>query len=381
MLSLPDARSVPVYDNPLKHVHLQTYLKSMENISQQRTIGGSSIFGNGLLESSPFYLYYFNAIPNVSFIYTINGEKALAAFKKAYEKDIIRIYSREEIGDKEKEYKHDIALIIMPNECMVEFGDDYCEILHNGNAAAFIAEVTTLVRKHRIREKRKKFEINLISFGERGLKLKAMEFKRTQLDLSLYYEDDFKAIDEMIYKRLNTNDDKGIVLLHGLPGTGKTTYLRYLIGRLKKRVMFLAPSVAANLMQPDFISLLIDNPNTILVIEDAENIIMDRKSTGNSSVSNLLNLSDGLLADCMNVQIVCTFNSDLSQIDSALLRKGRLIAKYEFGKLSVPKAQQLSGKQGFNTSITQPMTIAEVMNQHEPSFEKKEIPIGFRARF
>ncbi|QHS61981.1 AAA family ATPase [Chitinophaga agri] len=379
-MSIPGARSVPVYDNPLKHVHLQTYLNSMDNILQQRVIGGDNIFGNGLLESRPFYLYYFNAIPNVSFVYTINGEKSLAAFKKAYEKDIVKIYTREEIGDKDREYKHDIALIVLNNETIIEFGDDYCEILHNGKSTAFVNEVTSLVKKYRTREKRKKFEINLITSGERGLTLKAMEFKRTKLDLSVYYEDDFRAIDQLIYKRLNTNDDKGIVLLHGVPGTGKTTYLRYLIGRLKKRVLFLSPSVAANLMQPDFIDLLIDNPNTILVIEDAENIIMDRKTTGNSSVSNLLNLSDGLLADCMNVQVICTFNSDLSQIDSALLRKGRLIAKYEFGKLSVNKAQQLSAKQGFETVVSQPMTIAEVMNQHEPSFEKKEIPIGFRAR-
>jgi hypothetical protein len=352
----------------------------MENILQQRVIGGDNIFGNGLLESKSFYLYYFNALPNVSFVYTINGEKSLAAFKKAFADRIVKIYSREEIGDKEREYKHDIALIVLNNESVIEFGDDYCEILHNGTSPEFVEEVTVLVRKYRTREKRKKYEINLITTGERGLRLKSMEFKRTKLDLSLYYEDDFIAIDQMIYKRLNTNDDKGIVLLHGLPGTGKTTYLRYLIGRLKKRVLFLSPAVAANIMSPDFIDLLIDNPNTILIIEDAENIIMDRKTTGNSSVSNLLNLSDGLLADCMNVQVVCTFNSDLSQIDSALMRKGRLIAKYEFGKLSVPKAQQLSGKQGFNTTISQPMTIAEVMNQHEPSFEKKEIPIGFRAR-
>jgi nucleoside-triphosphatase THEP1 len=352
----------------------------MENILQQRVIGGDNIFGNGLLESKSFYLYYFNALPNVSFIYTINGEKALAAFKTAFSDRIVTIYSREEIGDKDKEYKHDLALVVLNNESLIEFGEDYCEILHNGKSEDFIKEVTAVVRKNRTREKRKKFEINLLTTGERGLALKSMEFKRTKLDLSLYYEDDFRAVDQMIYKRLNTNDDKGIVLLHGLPGTGKTTYLRYLIGRLKKRVLFLSPAVAANIMQPDFIDLLIDNPNTILVIEDAENIIMDRKTTGNSSVSNLLNLSDGLLADCMNVQVVCTFNSDLSQIDGALMRKGRLIAKYEFGKLSVPKAQHLSGKQGFHTVIQQPMTIAEVMNQHEPSFEKKEIPIGFRAR-
>ncbi len=353
----------------------------MDNSIQKRMIGGDNIFDNGLMEGRALYLYSFNALPNINFIYSLNGEKSLEAFRKAFADRITKVYLREEIGDKDKEYKHDLALIVMNNESVIEFGDDYCEILHNGTSPEFITEVTTLVRKYRTREKRKKYEINLITTGDQGLKLRAMEFKRTKLDLSLFYEDDFREIDQLIYKRLNTNDDKGIVLLHGLPGTGKTTYLRYLIGRLKKRVMFLSPSVAGNIMSPDFIDLLISNPNTILIIEDAENIIMDRKTTGNSSVSNLLNLSDGLLADCLNVQIVCTFNSDLSQIDSALMRKGRLIAKYEFGKLSVPKAQQLSGKQGFDTVINRPMTIAEVMNQNEPSFERKEIPIGFRAQF
>ena len=57
----------------------------------------------------------------------------------------------------------------------------------------------------------------------------------------------------MIRTRLSQKNDKGIVLLHGLPGTGKTTYLRYLIGKIKKRVLFVSPSVAGNLMNPDFI--------------------------------------------------------------------------------------------------------------------------------
>src|SRR4029077_15124738 len=124
--------------------------------------------------------------------------------------------------------------------------------------------------------------------------------KRTKLDLGLFYEDDFKETDDMIRKRLSQKNDKGIVLLHGLPGTGKTTYLRYLVGKIKKRVLFLSPSVAGNLMNPDFIELLIDNPNTILIIEDAENIITDRRVTQSSAVSNLLNVSDGLLSDFLN---------------------------------------------------------------------------------
>jgi SpoVK/Ycf46/Vps4 family AAA+-type ATPase len=224
-------------------------------------------------------------------------------------------------------------------------------------------------------------EINLVVQERYGLDLRSMEIKRTKLDLDLYYEDEFKQVDEVIQQRLRNKEDKGIVLLHGLPGTGKTTYLRYLIGRIKKRVLFLSPTLAHSLMNPEFIELLVDNPNTVIVIEDAENIIMDRRTTGSSSVSNLLNISDGLLADFLNVQIICTFNSSLTLIDSALIRKGRLIAKYEFGKLGIEKAQALSNHLGFDTIIKKPMTVAEIANQHEKEQTESRVEIsGFHSR-
>ncbi|WP_262712475.1 AAA family ATPase [Arachidicoccus ginsenosidivorans] len=138
-----------------------------------------------------------------------------------------------------------------------------------------------------------------------------------------------------------------------------------MVGKIKKKVLFLSPSVAGNLMDPDFIELLVDNPNSVLIIEDAENIIMDRRFNSSSSVSNLLNISDGLMADFLNVQLICTFNSELAMIDSALIRKGRLIARYEFGKLNVAKAQRLSDHLGHDQTIKEPMTIAEVANPNE----------------
>jgi hypothetical protein len=55
-------------------------------------------------------------------------------------------------------------------------------------------------------------------------------------------------------------------------------------------------------------------------------------------------------------------------VDSALTRKGRLIAKYEFAELEVAKAQALSNKLGFTSNISSPMTLAAVYNQNETEF-------------
>ncbi|MEX6690242.1 AAA family ATPase [Danxiaibacter flavus] len=299
--------------------------------------------------------------------------------KKKYASLIRNEYVYRWYRRKKKGFEFDKILIVLNNQIILDIDEDYCEILHNGINTNFINDLVTLCNKFKEKQRREPLEINLIVQNRSSFDLKPMEIKRTKLDIDLYYEDDFKDVDDIIRKRLNKKQDKGIVLLHGLPGTGKTTYLRYLIGKIKKKILFLSPSVAGNLMNPEFMDLLIENPNCVIVIEDAENIIMDRKSNNSSSVSNLLNISDGLLSDFLNVQLVCTFNSSITLIDEALMRKGRLIARYEFGKLGVKKAQKLSDHLGFAKRITEPMTIAEITNPNERTYQPKQVEIiGFR---
>ena len=351
----------------------------MDNLFNQKVINTNNLFDDTFLDTKILYLYCFNGLPCLNFINNVDGEKAFAVFKEKFQHLISNVHQYKWYKREKKKYQFDKTVIILKNNCLLEFDDSYCEILHDGQQDAFIQELTDLVNQFKEKQRKQPQEINLIVKTGRGLDLKAMEIKKTKLALDLFYESDFAETDALIQKRLNAKNDKGIVLLHGLPGTGKTTYLRYLIGRIKKRVLFLSPTVADNLMDPEFVELLIDNPNTVLIIEDAENIIMDRRHSSSSSVSNLLNISDGLLADFLNVQLICTFNNSLTLVDSALMRKGRLIAKYEFGKLGVKKSQVLSNHFGNSTIINKPMTIAEIANQHEKDHQPQKIEVlGFR---
>lgn len=336
-------------------------------------------FRNRYLESKAFYFYLFNDTPSITLVNDIDITEALKYLQQNFHAQIKHIYTYNDYEHERNELKADMILIVMKGAILIELSMAYAEFLYPQNKSEQIERLVKSISIFKEKKKHRENEMNIIVNGEDGLILKTLDIKSNQLNIEYFYNDDFLQVHRDILARLKTPNDKGIVLLHGLPGTGKTTYLRYLIGEVDKRILFVSPSVAENLMDPTFIDLLIDNPNAILIIEDAENIIMDRKVNAVSSVSNLLNLSDGLLSDCLNVQIICTFNSNISTIDNALMRKGRLIARYEFGKLKIDKAQQLCDFLEREITVKREMTLAELMNANNTDYAGQNIrPIGFR---
>jgi len=208
--------------------------------------------------------------------------------------------------------------------------------------------------------------------------LKSFSVPKPILDIDLHYNDDFRPFHDYVLKCLQTPNETGLVLLHGIPGTGKTTYLRYLSFILNKKLIYVPPELASNLSSLNFVTFMIDFPNSILIIEDAENILVD-DGTRNFQVSSLLNVADGLLSDCLNLQIICTFNTDIRRIDKALLRKGRLIGLYEFKKLSLEKTRKLSKSLGFEDIPTTSSTLADIFNMSDPDFRfEKKNKLGFK---
>ena len=230
------------------------------------------------------------------------------------------------------------------------------------------------------RRKHEENNIALVIQTPRGYSTTSFELPKQKLDIQLNYGSKFKAVHEKIITRLNQKKGKGLVLLHGTPGTGKTHYLKHLASKIKdKRVLFIPPFLADFITSPEMTPFLIDNSNSVLFIEDAERVITDRQTGGANGVSNILNLTDGILSDILNIQVVATFNMDKAKIDSALLRKGRLIAEHKFDALPVEDANRLLEHLGKEPNATKPMTLTEIYNVEEEEFksEDKYSPIGF----
>jgi hypothetical protein len=196
---------------------------------------------------------------------------------------------------------------------------------------------------------------------QHGFQKQSFGVKKRNINLDDNYNEDFPDISKDIINKLNDRKKTGLVILHGEPGTGKTTYIRYLASKLKRDIIFISPDMVHHITSPEFIPFLMTNSNCILIIEDAEPALQTRVGDGRSgAVSNILNMTDGLLSDCLNISIVATFNTTTKDIDKALLRKGRLLHEYKFDKLEPNKAQALLNKIGKDATAKEPMSLAEI---------------------
>jgi ATPase family associated with various cellular activities (AAA) len=202
------------------------------------------------------------------------------------------------------------------------------------------------------------------------------------LDIDINYGTDFFQHHKNIIEKITKNSN-GLFLFHGSAGTGKTTYIKYLAKYFggKRMFIFIPTSFIDTLVSPNLIPILLEHPNSVLVLEDAEKAVVSREEGhGNESlVSSLLNIGDGILGSMLNLTIILTFNTGRDNIDKALLRKGRLHYEHEFGKLNVGDAQALVDKIGKNVKVTERMSLAEIYNLENDNNhkEKERGKIGF----
>jgi hypothetical protein len=220
--------------------------------------------------------------------------------------------------------------------------------------------------------------------GTRDIELRPLI--SNERELALHYGDEFVQWHARFLQRLK--DRKiGITIFQGPPGTGKTSYVKYLVHALRRshRFYYLPVTVYPILTSPTAVDFWLaeteshEEKQKVVIIEDAETLLMQRASDNQESLSNLLNIADGFLGAFLQMHIICTVNTQIDKLDPAVLRPGRLLARHVFSRLSPLQARRLAAAKDLQIREQESYSLAEIYNYDEEIKPETSQPIGFTS--
>ena len=220
-----------------------------------------------------------------------------------------------------------------------------------------------------------KSKVYILSQNNGALDAELLELEKKDFDdIDLYYNDNVIKKTNKMLKHFNKSK-KGIGIIYGPRGCGKTNLINYIISNSKKNVVIIPICFVDFIINPEFRNIVKKLPNTLFVIDDSEVFISDMNAKSNIYISNLVQLVDGIQSDTYPVNILCVSNMEhIDEIDMNLLECNNLLACIECGPLENKKAkvicETLNKKFKFEDGG---VILSHVLNSKKMFTDKKEL--------
>lgn len=167
-------------------------------------------------------------------------------------------------------------------------------------------------------------------------------------------------------------------LLHGPPGTGKSSCAICLAGAIKRPLCFL-PLVNRRSNDDWLMDMLDEVPSgAIVLVDDYDRFVPSDDNTG-VTLAGLLNVLDGAVAQTGKIIVLAA--NDVSQIPEAILRPGRIDRRFEFALTTPEQARVLYERfhgvgdkhcDDFIANLTVPRSAAAIM-AHLVRYDKSPV--------
>lgn len=196
-------------------------------------------------------------------------------------------------------------------------------------------------------EKTRKNTVSVLTSGMDGFYLTPIGTLDAPLVRENYTQEVVDGFDFAINDLKSSNPFGRLVIVNGPPGTGKTYLIRGLINELENNtIVLIPPKLIAEIDGPSLLPTFIHHKKRnqrpiTLIIEDADACLAPRMNDNISSISSLLNHTDGILGTLLDLKIIATTNQDHIAFDEALTRAGRLSRHIEVNELSAEKANEV----------------------------------------
>ena len=192
---------------------------------------------NDYLNPARLFYAYFDKVPTIIKLYKMDCPNARKWIEAQLNGSIVYTHTDGQYSRKKCRVTYSSIVYVLNNELLLSIKNDAVEIVYASGNKSAATQLLEKLKRFSIKKKRTD-NIHIIIAGSYGLNTFPVKVKKPMLQIGTHYNDDLELLHPKIVAHLKKENTRGLFLFHGIPGTGKSTYIRYLIFSPEKEDSF-----------------------------------------------------------------------------------------------------------------------------------------------